>query len=129
VARSPFRYHAYGYPRSDSFADPIGNRRFHLFAMSISRMFGGFIFGVATTWAAASADYTAYVPGPKLSGELHAIGSPTMDTITLGWIEIFREAHREIEDVTTMEPGRTRRSSPDWSAVKANWGPHRDRYF
>jgi phosphate transport system substrate-binding protein len=47
--------------------------------------------------------YPSYVPGPKLSGEFHAMGSPTMDTITLGWIELFRQAHREIEDVTTLE--------------------------
>ncbi|HKB57235.1 MAG TPA: substrate-binding domain-containing protein [Lacunisphaera sp.] len=44
-----------------------------------------------------------YTPGGKLVGEFHTMGSPTMDTITLGWIELFRDAHREIEDVTTME--------------------------
>ena len=53
--------------------------------------------------ALAQTDIPDYTPGPKLSGELHTVGSPTMDTITLGWIELFREAHREIEDVTTME--------------------------
>ena len=53
--------------------------------------------------AQAEDAYPEYVPGPKLSGEFHTIGSPTMDTITLGWLEIFRAAHLEIEDVTTME--------------------------
>jgi len=53
--------------------------------------------------AQAQTAYPEFTPGPKLTGELHTIGSPTMDTITLGWIELFRDAHREIEDVTTME--------------------------
>jgi len=54
-------------------------------------------------WVQAENAYPEYVPGPKLVGEFHAVGSPTMDTITLGWIELFRAAHPEIEDVTTME--------------------------
>ncbi len=58
------------------------------------------IFGIA---ARAETTYPEYRSGPKLAGEFHAMGSPTMDTITLGWIELFREAHLEIEDVTTME--------------------------
>ena len=53
--------------------------------------------------ARAETTYPEYAPGPKLSGEFHTMGSPTMDTITLGWIELFRAAHPEIEDVTTME--------------------------
>jgi phosphate transport system substrate-binding protein len=53
--------------------------------------------------ARAGSTYPEYVPGGKLAGEFHAMGSPTMDTITLGWIELFRAAHPETEDATTME--------------------------
>lgn len=51
----------------------------------------------------AEVKYPEYQPSGKLSGEFHTMGSPTMDTITLGWMELFRAAHPEIEDVTTME--------------------------
>lgn len=51
----------------------------------------------------AHCTYPEYTPCGKLSGEFHTMGSPTMDAITLGWIELFRAAHFEIEDVTTME--------------------------
>lgn len=51
----------------------------------------------------AEVKYPEYRPEGKFTGEFHTMGSPVMDTITLGWIEIFRAAHPEIEDVTTME--------------------------
>jgi len=61
------------------------------------------LVAVIASAARAESAYPEYKPGGKLSGEFRTMGSPTMDTITLGWIELFREAHPEIEDVTTME--------------------------
>ena len=60
-------------------------------------------FAAALSGATGAEVYPEYAPGPKLKGEFHTVGSPTMDTITLGWLELFRAAHPEIEDVTTME--------------------------
>lgn len=56
---------------------------------------------IAPAWGAPA--YSEFTPGPPLAGEFHSMGSPTMDAVTLGWIELFRRAHPEIEDVTTME--------------------------
>jgi len=53
--------------------------------------------------ACAADKYPEYQPGEKLAGEFHTMGSPAMDTVTLAWIELFRAAHPEIEDVTTIE--------------------------
>ena len=71
--------------------------------MQIGKIFFVFVAAVGPGLSQAEPSYPEYVPCPRLSGDLHTIGSPTMDTITLGWIELFRDAHREIEDVTTME--------------------------
>src|SRR5258708_19697324 len=64
-----------------------------------------------------------YTPGGKLVGEFHTMGSPTMDTITLGWIELFRDAHREIEDVTTMEARPTTTVVTALTRVQIHVGP------
>ena len=45
--------------------------------------------------------YPRYVPQGALTGELHSIGTDTMDTLTLAWLEIFRRAHPQVE--ATME--------------------------
>src|SRR5258708_39451487 len=34
----------------------------------------------------------AYTPQGALTGELHAMGTDVMDTLTLAWLEIFRKA-------------------------------------
>jgi len=73
--------------------------------------------------AGAQADYPEYVPCGRLSGELHTIGSPTMDTITLGWIELFRAAHGEIEDVTTMEARSNTSIVPGLVGGQSQLGP------
>ena len=51
----------------------------------------------------ASTDYPDYKPCAKLHGELHTMGSQSMDAVTLGWLELFRAAHLEIEDTATIE--------------------------
>ncbi|HKB57237.1 MAG TPA: substrate-binding domain-containing protein [Lacunisphaera sp.] len=39
----------------------------------------------------------AYTPQGALTGELHAMGTDVMDTLTLAWLEIFRKAHPQVE--------------------------------
>src|SRR5438067_5397628 len=67
--------------------------------------------------------FPEYLPTGKLSGELHTVGSPTMDTITLGWLELFRDAHHEIEDVTTMEARSNATVVPGLVSGQSQLGP------
>jgi len=71
----------------------------------VSKFFSGpaiLAFGLCSVrLASAGAPYPEYVPQGELSGELHSVGADTMDTVTLGWLEIIRKSHPLIE--ATME--------------------------
>ncbi|MDB6170675.1 MAG: Phosphate transporter substrate-binding protein PhoT family [Verrucomicrobia bacterium] len=66
---------------------------------SVSFALRGFLGGCALAFASAAGAapaYPGYTPQGKLDGELHCVGSDVMDTITLGWLEIFRKAHPQV---------------------------------
>lgn len=45
---------------------------------------------------AAGESYPDYAARGNLTGELHSVGTDVMDTMTLGWLEIFRKAHPQV---------------------------------
>jgi phosphate transport system substrate-binding protein len=67
----------------------------------------GFAFA-AIAWAGAApqSGYPEYVPAGTLeAGELRSMGSPTMDELTVAWLQIFRAGNPEMEDATMEARG------------------------
>ena len=71
---------------------------------SLLIVFAGLAAG--PVWAQAQPGYPEYTPKGSLeTGELRAMGSPTMDELTVAWMQLFRAGNPEMEDATMEARG------------------------